>query len=127
MRSVRVAGSGGRAKPALAAGEMSADPWLLGSTAIRVKRYRSSRRTAGDYTKLTRSSTILDPAIVGPDEAIILCPANHSPPTRVAPCPAAPGYEAVAACLASPEVRARVACQPSRRSATTATITQCGC
>ncbi len=56
---------------------------------------------------LTRSSAILDRAGVGPDEAIILCPANHSPPTRVAPYPGAPGYEAVATCLASPEVRAR--------------------
>jgi hypothetical protein len=58
---------------------------------------------------LTRSSAILDLAVVGPDEAIILCPANHSPPTRVAPYPGAPGYEAVATCLASPEVRARIA------------------
>ena len=56
---------------------------------------------------LTRSSAILDLAAVGADEAIILCPANHSPPTRVAPYPGTPGYEAVATCLASPEVRAR--------------------
>lgn len=56
---------------------------------------------------LTRSSTILDLAALGADEAIILCPANHSPPTRVAPYPGAPGYEAVATCLASPDVRAR--------------------
>jgi hypothetical protein len=56
---------------------------------------------------LTRSSAILDLAAVGPDEAIILCPANHSPPTRVAPYPGTSGYEAVATCLASPEVRAR--------------------
>lgn len=56
---------------------------------------------------LTRSAAILDLAAVGADEAIILCPANHSPPTRVAPYPGAPGYEAVATCLASPEVRAR--------------------
>jgi DNA-binding transcriptional MerR regulator len=56
---------------------------------------------------LTRSSAILDLAAVGDEEAIILCPANHSPPTRVAPYPGAPGYEAVATCLASPEVRAR--------------------
>jgi len=61
---------------------------------------------------LTRSSAILDLASVGPDEAIILCPANHSPPTRVAPYPGAPGYEAVATCLASPEVRTRVARSP---------------
>ena len=56
---------------------------------------------------LTRSSAILDLAAVGPDESILFCPANHSPPTRVAPYPGAPGYEAVATCLASPEVRAR--------------------
>jgi DNA-binding transcriptional MerR regulator len=56
---------------------------------------------------LTRSCAILDLAGVGPDEAIILCPANHSPPRHVAPYPGAPGFEAVATCLASPEVRAR--------------------
>jgi DNA-binding transcriptional MerR regulator len=56
---------------------------------------------------LTRSSSILDLDAVGNDEAIILCPANHSPPTRVLPYPGFPGFEAVATCLASPEVRAR--------------------
>jgi DNA-binding transcriptional MerR regulator len=56
---------------------------------------------------LTRSSAILDLAAVTAEEAIILCPANHSPPTLVAPYPGALGYEAVATCLASPEVRAR--------------------
>ncbi len=56
---------------------------------------------------LTRSTAILDLTAVGGDEAIILCPANHSPPTLVAPYPGTPGYEAVATCLASPEVRAR--------------------
>ncbi len=56
---------------------------------------------------LTRSSAILDLTAVGADEAIILCPANHSPPIRVLPYPGAPGYEAVASCLALPEVRAR--------------------
>jgi DNA-binding transcriptional MerR regulator len=61
---------------------------------------------------LTRSSAILDLAVMGPEEAIILCPANHSPPTRVAPYVGAPGYEAVATCLASPEVRARIAICP---------------
>ncbi|WP_418118268.1 MerR family transcriptional regulator [Variovorax sp. 350MFTsu5.1] len=58
---------------------------------------------------LTRSSAILDLSAVGPDETVILCPANHSPPMQVAPCSGAPGYEAVATCLASPEVRARTA------------------
>ena len=56
---------------------------------------------------LTRSNVILDLAAVGPNEAILFCPANHSVPTVVAPYPGAPGYEAVASCLASPEVRAR--------------------
>jgi DNA-binding transcriptional MerR regulator len=58
---------------------------------------------------LTRSNAILDLAALGPDEAVILCPANHSPPSFVVPYPGAPGFEAVATCLASPEVRARTA------------------
>ncbi len=71
--------------------------------------YLRQRRGAGARTLflLTRSSAILDLAAVGSDEAIILCPANHCPPTRGPPYPWAPGYEAVATCLASPEVRAR--------------------
>jgi DNA-binding transcriptional MerR regulator len=56
---------------------------------------------------LTRSNAILDLPFVGLDEVIILCPANHNPPTLVTPYPGAPGYESVATCLASPEVRAR--------------------
>jgi DNA-binding transcriptional MerR regulator len=56
---------------------------------------------------LTRSRVILDLSSIGPEEAIILCPANHSPPMRVAPYPDAPGYDSVVTCLASPEVRAR--------------------
>ncbi len=55
----------------------------------------------------TRSSAILDLRHVGSNETITFCPANHSPPIRVAPFPGAPGYEAVATCLATPEVRAR--------------------
>jgi len=56
---------------------------------------------------LTRSSSILDLDAAGNDETIILCPANHSPPASVRPYPGFPGFEAVATCLASPEVRAR--------------------
>src|SRR5580698_8678014 len=56
---------------------------------------------------LTRSSSILDLDAVKDDETIILCPANHSAPTCVLPYPGFPGFEAVATCLASPEVRAR--------------------
>lgn len=70
-------------------------------------RLRSSKARA--LFLLTRSSAILDLSAVGADEAIIHCPANHSPPMRVAPHPGASGYEAVASCLASPEVRARTA------------------
>jgi DNA-binding transcriptional MerR regulator len=69
-------------------------------------RHRQVRRGRPLFL-LTRSSAILDLAAVGADETIILCPANHNPPTSVAPYPGAPGYEAVATCLASPEVRAR--------------------
>lgn len=69
----------------------------------------------------TRSSAILDLAAVGTDEAIIFCAANHSPPSYVEPHPGAPGYEALASCLASPEVRSRtegmVAWLPPRASA----------
>lgn len=72
------------------------------------------RATAGmrPLFVLTRSSAILDLSAVGPNETIILCPANHSPPSRVAPYPGAPGYEAVATCLASPEIRERIARRP---------------
>lgn len=66
---------------------------------------------------MTRSCEILDLEAVGAHEAIIFCPANHSPPALVAPYPNAPGYEAVASCLAPPEVRARsegvIAWQPA--------------
>jgi DNA-binding transcriptional MerR regulator len=68
------------------------------------------RRRAPDAKPLfflTRSSAILDLDAVGIHEAVIFCPANHSPPTLVAPYPGARGYEAVASCLAAPEVRAR--------------------
>lgn len=56
---------------------------------------------------LTRSDALLDMAVVGFRETIILCPANHSPPIEVSPSPGARGYEAVATCLAPPRVRAR--------------------
>jgi DNA-binding transcriptional MerR regulator len=56
---------------------------------------------------MTRSSSILDLDALGPDEAVLFCPANHAPPFRIAPYPGTPGYEALASCLATPEVRAR--------------------
>ncbi|WP_246263490.1 MerR family transcriptional regulator [Caulobacter soli] len=68
-------------------------------------RRRSSK--ARPVFLLTRSNAILDVAAVGLGETILYCPANHAPPIRVAPYPGAAGYEAVADCLASPEVRAR--------------------
>lgn len=70
---------------------------------------------------MTRSSAILDLAAVGSHEAILLCPANHSPPVRVEPHPGAAGYEAVATCLASPSVRARTAGVIAWRPANAAT------
>jgi hypothetical protein len=48
-------------------------------------------------------------AALGTDEGVIFCPANHSPPMLVGPYPGSRGYEGVATCLASPEVRARTA------------------
>jgi DNA-binding transcriptional MerR regulator len=76
---------------------------------------------------LTRSSAILDLDCVGPDETIILCPANHSPPVLVVPYRGAPGYEALASCLASPAVRARtegvIAWRPSHSWVDSAAMT----
>ncbi len=68
---------------------------------------RRRAQTARPLFFLTRSTAILDLDCVGADEAVILCPANHSPPSRVFPFPGSPGYEAVATCLAAPDVRAR--------------------
>jgi DNA-binding transcriptional MerR regulator len=68
------------------------------------------RRRGADAPPLfamTRSTAMLDLAACGPDEAIIFCPASHSPPMIVRPHPGAPGYEAVTTCLAPPDVRAR--------------------
>lgn len=58
---------------------------------------------------MTRSSAMLDLEAVGAGETLILCPANHSPPVVVSPHPGAPGHEALAGCLATPQVRARTA------------------
>lgn len=58
---------------------------------------------------MTRSSAVLDLSSVTEAEAILFCPANHSPPVEVAPIAGAPGYEAMASCLAAPEIRARTA------------------
>jgi hypothetical protein len=81
---------------------------LDAATQQAVAAYLRHRRPGGRTLFLmTRSSAMLDLAAVGSDESIILCPANHSPPSLVAPYPGAAGYEAVATCLAAPEVRAR--------------------
>lgn len=56
---------------------------------------------------MTRSSAILDVDLARPDEAVFYCPANHSPPLRACLYPGGQGYEAVATCVAAPEVRAR--------------------
>lgn len=58
---------------------------------------------------MTRSSSILDLDALEASELVILCPANHSVPLVAVPHPGGRGYEAVATCLAPPEVRARTA------------------
>ncbi len=67
---------------------------------------------------LTRSSVILDLSAATPQEMVIFCPANHSPPFKVHLEPGAPGYDALASCLGPPEVRARtegmIAAMPQR-------------
>ncbi|MBT2325872.1 MerR family transcriptional regulator [Variovorax paradoxus] len=84
--------------------EQGLDSATQQALAAHLRRHRADARP---LFLLTRSCAILDLAAVGADESIVLCPANHSPPTRVAPYPGAPGYEAVATCLAAPDVRAR--------------------
>ena len=75
------------------------------SALISFLRYRRHSQPPLFFT--TRSNAILDLDVVEHDEVIIFCPANHSPPVLVSPFPGAPGFEAVASCLASPDVRAR--------------------
>jgi len=58
---------------------------------------------------MTRSSAILELDDTGRRIPVIHCPANHSLPTLVIPVPGAVGFEAVASCLAAPEVRMRTA------------------
>jgi hypothetical protein len=58
---------------------------------------------------MTRSTSILDPNALRPTEPVILCPANHGLPFCVAPYPGGRGHEALATCVASPEVRSRIA------------------
>lgn len=70
-------------------------------------RLRGSGRRA--VFLLTRSTAILDPEALCPSDMVIMCPANHSPPFRVTPYPGGKGHEALATCLASPDVRARTA------------------
>ena len=72
---------------------------------------RSLRTRAAPMVAMTRSSSILDLANVGTGEAILYCPANHSCPFFVPPFAGAMGYESLALCLSTPEVRERVAAQ----------------
>ncbi|WP_072397143.1 MerR family transcriptional regulator [Hyphomicrobium sp. CS1GBMeth3] len=72
-----------------------------------ISRLRERGPKARPLFLLTRSNAILDLDAVGTRELIVYCPANHSVPLRVAPYPGAHGYEALASCLAPPEVRAR--------------------
>jgi DNA-binding transcriptional MerR regulator len=74
---------------------------------------RRARTREAPVIAMTRSSSILDLASVGPGEAILFCPANHSLPFLVPPFSGAVGYEALSSCLATPEVRERLAHQPA--------------
>ncbi|HTN62929.1 MAG TPA: MerR family transcriptional regulator [Devosia sp.] len=67
------------------------------------------RRTGADrpLVVMTRSSGILDLAAVERDRIIVFCPANHSPPQLVLPFVGSTGYEALASCLGTPEMRER--------------------
>lgn len=78
-------------------------PWLR----------RRVRARAAPVVAMTRSSSILDLSRVGPGETILLCPANHAMPRLVAPHAAAPGYETLCSCLATPEARARLVRAPA--------------
>ena len=81
---------------------------LDGATQTAVAVYlRCRKQSARPLFVLTRSSAILDLALVGRDETIIYCPANHSPPMLVEAIEGTPGYESVATCLAPPNIRAR--------------------
>lgn len=68
---------------------------------------RRRDRSARPLVMMTRSTAILDLADTDADTLLIFCPANHSPPVCVSPYPGAAGYEALASCLAPPDVRAR--------------------
>ena len=86
------------------------EEWLeADEQAALARRLRDRPVMARPLILMTRSTAMLDLEAVGAGEAIILCPANHSLPVYVDPVPGMPGYEALATCLAAPEVRARTA------------------
>lgn len=74
---------------------------------------RRLKTRVGPVIAMTRSSSVLALASVGPSEAILYCPPNHSVPFVVSSFAGAAGYEAVSSCLATPEARKRVAQQPA--------------
>lgn len=74
---------------------------------------RSLKMREAPVIAMTRSSSVLDLANVGPGEAILYCPANHACPFFVPPFAGAVGYESISLCLSTPEVRERVALQPA--------------
>jgi len=71
------------------------------------RRLRARGPGARPLVLMTRSTAMLDLDQVGPDEAILYCPASHAPPIFASPRPGAPGHEALRLCLAPPDVRAR--------------------
>jgi DNA-binding transcriptional MerR regulator len=69
--------------------------------------YLRMRVSEAPLVLMTRSTAMLDLHSISTGAAIIYCPANHSPPVLVTPAPGAAGFDLVASCLASPEVRRR--------------------
>ncbi|MDO6412992.1 MerR family transcriptional regulator [Sphingomonas sp. BIUV-7] len=89
--------------------DMVEDGLSTASQRALVAHLRAGGRNGHMLILMTRSTAILDCDLVAPDEAIILCAANHGPPLFVEPWPGGHGYEALATCLADPAVRARTA------------------
>ncbi|PZQ59503.1 MAG: MerR family transcriptional regulator [Phenylobacterium zucineum] len=70
---------------------------------------RRRRADAPPLFLMTRSSAMLDLDVAGPDEGVLYCPPNHSPPLWRTLGAGAAGHDAITDCLAPPQVRARTA------------------
>jgi len=103
-------------KPSAFVIDMVEDGLDAASQRALISHLRHGRSDRRPLFLMTRSTAILDLARVGDAEAIIFCPANHSPPMLVKPDPGSRGFEALRLCLASPAARARLAAGPQPSS-----------